>query len=311
MECTNGGNRQTLIIAAQQADYASAERIHAAMPADSGQRRPENPKGFDVNQVQRLAKRAATSPAVGPRNILADATITLPLSEFTKIEGMGKKISALTQKLTRRSLVDSGSVPYQRPTAGQYEMLRLTPDSVALDNVSSQKTILDTGASFSMVSREFMETCGLEGTTEDTRVNYLTADGTIATTTQMLKDVPIELGECYLRMDLAVNDNAAFDLLLGVDFTDNAQAVLHIRNHLVQVTQKNVTETVVFHIDNKGEEDYLQSILCNQTIPPATNTPTPAATKLNPEAIQLPAQANAGHVARKFRHKISNSYGGR
>lgn len=124
------------------------------------------------------------------------------------------------------SLADSKMIPNQQSTAEHYEML--APESVALVYVPSQQTTLDTGASFSMISENFVRDSGPQGTAVSTFVRYLIADGSYAATTYMLQDVPVELGDCYFFMNLANTNNSAFDLLLGVDFMDKSQAVLRL-----------------------------------------------------------------------------------
>lgn len=58
-----------------------------------------------------------------------------------------------------------------------YDAMRFTPGQILLDEHDCINSVVDTGASLSMVDETFVDACGLTGTLEEIDQTYLMASG--------------------------------------------------------------------------------------------------------------------------------------
>jgi hypothetical protein len=167
--------------------------------------------------------------------LLEEATITMPLRKFAEVPGMqarlNKAMRTSSQAVTLAK-TDISHASAKRP----YQTMKLQPGKVLLNGVSTRSTILDTGATFSMISESFVEQCILQSQLTDNSVSYVTADGNTAISANMLHVVALEIGECTFTTNLAIVASSVFDILLGVDFLDTAKAVIQLNRMKVFLT---------------------------------------------------------------------------
>jgi predicted aspartyl protease len=200
------------------------------------QQRPAGRSGFDVSTsaVQRPSPRAVPRRSCPP-DVLSEATISMPLSKFVKLEGMAAKIQSVA-RTTDMAAMATPVVTCGRDRATEYTMMQLIPGHVSLNSVPCKSTVLDTGASLSMISTSFATACGVIDSATSASIKYLTADGSVAAIDKILKGTHLKVGRMVFEVDLALTDSGAFDLLLGVDFMDTSKTIIDIKGKVLQMT---------------------------------------------------------------------------
>ena len=245
------------------------EKTTAATPKISTQR-PANRVGFNVDAqaVQRPpAPRKIVTP-VRPNNetLLDEASITMPFTGFTKLPGMNRRVTNyLTGTRPAASLARATETDIQEEREIEdhrngFATMRIMPGSVSPNGQPSDDTVLDSGASFSMDSRNYVKACGMEQSLVETQLTFTTADGNTAGANNMLTKTKIQVGLCTYEMKLVVADNPRFDLLLGVDFLDASNANIRMDLRKVLLTgvmdAQQITEPLRFTVgkDSKTSE---------------------------------------------------------
>ncbi len=204
--------------------------------------RPPNRVGFDVTRqsVQRPqpAQRAAprSSPMEGDA-LLAQASINVPLESFSQMAGMPRRLASVmkdAQPVARLAQSAPELPPVEPPLEAGYATMRLKPGNVSVNGCPSGDTVLDSGASFYMVSLGYVRTCGLENKMVQRASSFVTADGSTAGSTHVLQGAEVQVGLCHYSVDLVVAPSPRFDMLLGVDFMDASNATIRMDKRVQQ-----------------------------------------------------------------------------
>ena len=220
--------------------------------------RPAGRAGFNVQEArvqrpqgktQRAAPAAVTAPALAAQhitgasvnNLLGEASLVIPMRSAMKVTELNRMVISMAQE--------------QAPSVGaarQAEKLHEKPETVAVQPKPSYKTmrmkahitamgdrsndtILDTGASFSLVSKSFLTRHGLQDKAKKTSSTYATADGRVATAAHVVPRAQVVIAGYVYTLDLWVAANPSFDLLLGIDFMDAAGAIVFVKKRKVQI----------------------------------------------------------------------------
>ncbi len=164
--------------------------------------------------------------------LLAQASINLPLDKFSQLPGMPSRVTSFVEGAQPMSTLAQRAQKAENttePTNTGFATMRLMPGHVYLDECPSNDTVLDSGACFSMVSEEFVTACALEKNLESCNLTFVTADGGTARSTKILKGATMQVGLCAYTLDLVVAAAPTFDMLLGVDFLDSSGATIHMK----------------------------------------------------------------------------------
>ena len=233
-----------------------------------GSQRLPNRVGFDVSQqtVKRPANTRRTMTRTEKQNcdeLLAQASINLPLDKFSQLPGMPNRVTSFVIGAQPMSTLAQKAQKLENttePTNTGFATMRLMPGHVYLNECPSDDTVLDSGASFSMISEEFVMACALEKTLEGCNLTFITADGETAHSTKILKDTMVQVGLCAYTLDLVVAAAPTFDLLLGVDFLDSSGATIHmkIRQALLtgMIEGALITQPVPIYVEKAQAHQY-------------------------------------------------------
>lgn len=214
--------------------------------------RPAKRQGFNVTgpSVPRSTRTPGKQSKPSNSNILENANVSVPIRDFIEITGMSDVLTKLITD-TRRSVVLAQSeqtLPKKSDVPDLYQTMRIQNDAVFIKGFRCNDIILDTGASFSMVSRTIIELYHLHNNLVQSNIAYVTADGNTANAAQMLNAVDLKIGECCYVMDLVVTESNIFDVLLGVDFLDKAKAKICMDRNLVVIKGRSegneITQTI-------------------------------------------------------------------
>ncbi len=167
-----------------------------------GSQRPPNRVGFDVSHqsVQRPATTRRTMTRTEKQNcdeLLAQASINLPLDKFSQLPGMPNRVTSFVKGAQPMSTLAQRAQKLENttePTNTGFATMRLMPGHVYLNECPSDDTVLGSGASFSMISEEFVTACALEKNLEGCNLTFVTADGGTAHSTKILKDTTVKVG---------------------------------------------------------------------------------------------------------------------
>ena len=238
-----------------------------------GSQRPPNRVGFDVSHqsVQRPATTRRTTIRTEPQNgdeLLSRASINLPLDKLSQMPGMPKRVAGFMKGAQPMSTLAQRTQQVENiitPTNTGFATMRLKPGHVYLNGYPSDNTVLDSGASFSMIAEEYVEACALEENLESCNVAFTTADGGTAHSTKMLKDATVHVGLSAYTLDLVVATAPKFDMLLGVDFLDSSGATIHMNKRQALLTGMMegtlITQPVPICV-GKGPGSPIRTILC-------------------------------------------------
>ena len=215
--------------------------------------RPANRVGFNVDaqSVQRpAASRRLVAPAhSGKDALLDDAHISLPFRGFAGLPGMGKRVTKFLDGT--RPVVSLAQATIMPPEETEthlnktFATMRLLPGSTSLNKQPSADTVLDSGAMFSMASRDYVKTCGLKHDLVESQLTFTTADGSSADSNYILPKAKVKVGLCLYTVDLVIADKPRFDHLLKVDFlsTSTANIRMDLRSVLLKGTMNEDTIT--------------------------------------------------------------------
>ncbi|XP_073031216.1 uncharacterized protein [Primulina eburnea] len=87
-------------------------------------------------------------------------------------------------------------------------------------------TLIDTGATHSFISEEFMHTISVEPTVVSVQFNIVLPSGEEIWTNSIIKACPVLMGSRLLYADLIVISMVAFDVILGMDWLSAYRAVI-------------------------------------------------------------------------------------
>jgi hypothetical protein len=107
--------------------------------------------------------------------------------------------------------------------------------------------IVDTGAGPSLISQEALNQLGwtIQGPTETTLV---IADGSEATPLGVMYDVPVTFGDVTIIIDMQVTNSTSYEIIIGTDWLEKAQAVINMNNQRMQISNKGVNAIVSLNI---------------------------------------------------------------
>ena len=230
-ECPGSSGAQQAMVA----DGAPGSEAPIAM------QRPQNRVGFDVTRqsVQRPQSAQRAAPRSNPLEgdaLLAQASINVPLESFSQMAGMSNRLTSFVkdaQPVARLAQSAPELPPVQPPLEAGYATMRLLPSSASVHGCPTGDTVLDSGASFSMISMEYVRSCGLEDKLEPHATSFVTADGSTADSAHMLRGANVQVGLCHYSVDLVVALSPKFDMLLGVDFMDASNATIRMDKRVV------------------------------------------------------------------------------
>ena len=233
-ECPGSSGAQQAMVA----DGAPGSEAPIAM------QRPPNRVGFDVTRqsVQRPQSAQRAAPRSNPLEgdaLLAQASINVPLGSFSQMAGMSNRLANFVkdaQSVARLAQSAPELPPVEPPLEAGYATMRLLPGSASIQGCPSGDTVLDSGASFSMASMEYVRSCGLEDKLEPHAWSFVTADGSTADSAHMLRGANVQVGLCHYSVDLVVALSPKFDMLLGVDFMDATNATIRMDKRVVLLT---------------------------------------------------------------------------
>ncbi len=244
----------------------------AAVPPKIGTQRPANGVGFNVGaqSVQRPSAPRKIITPVRPDNeaLLNEVSITMPFTGFTKLPGMNKRVTNFLTGMRPAAALAQETVVQQESDIEDHRngfaTMRIEPGSVSINGQPSSDTVLDSGASFSMASRYYVQACGMERSLVETQLIFTTADGNTAGANYMLPKAKIQVGLCTYEMKLVVADNPRFDLLLGVDFlaASNANIRMDLRKVLLTgiMDAQEITEPLKFTVG----QDMHEGVITNE-----------------------------------------------
>lgn len=133
-------------------------------------------------------------------NLFTNASITLPLQQFTQLPGMPARLhQSFKQSQREVTLAQTEETADEAISKKQYQTMRFQPGVVSLENPQNNSTVLDTGASFSLVSQSFTGKIGLQDLLSDKPMSYVTADGSPAKSAQALKGATLQIGDCPFK----------------------------------------------------------------------------------------------------------------
>ncbi|XP_073064078.1 uncharacterized protein [Primulina eburnea] len=116
-------------------------------------------------------------------------------------------------------------------------------------------TLIDTGATHSFISEEFMNTISVKPTVVPVEFNIVLPSGEEIWTNSMFKACPVLMGSRLLYADLIVITMVAFDVILGMDWLSAYRAVINC-----------VSKTVKFLADDY-EKDLFVGVTSSLSIP--------------------------------------------
>ncbi|XP_073015543.1 uncharacterized protein [Primulina eburnea] len=116
-------------------------------------------------------------------------------------------------------------------------------------------TLIDTGATHSFISEEFMHTISVKPTLVPVEFNIVLPSGEEIWTNSMFKACPVLMGSRLLYTDLIVITMVAFDVILGMDWLSAYRAVINC-----------VSKTVKFLADDY-EKDLFVGVTSSLSIP--------------------------------------------
>jgi hypothetical protein len=126
-------------------------------------------------------------------------------------------------------------------------------------NGSKIKAIVDSGAAGTILSRHAMEQIGYQ-IEETTNRNIISANGNRNKTLGKIKDLPIQIEDNVIPIDVEVMETNAYNILIGNDWLSKADATYNWKNHQLTVNWRNKTTEVYATYareENDSEEEYL------------------------------------------------------
>ncbi|XP_073033825.1 uncharacterized protein [Primulina eburnea] len=119
------------------------------------------------------------------------------------------------------------------------------PDaSVILGNIfilgKEALTLIDTGATHSFISEEFMHTISVEPTVVHVQFNIVLPSGEEIWTNSIIKACPVLMGSRLLYADLIVISMVAFDVILGMDWLSAYRAVIECVSKIVKFLEDDI-----------------------------------------------------------------------
>ncbi|XP_073049492.1 uncharacterized protein [Primulina eburnea] len=101
-------------------------------------------------------------------------------------------------------------------------------------------TLIDTGATHSFISEEFMHTISVEPTVVSVQFNIVLPSGEEIWTNSIIKACPVLMGSRLLYADLIVISMVAFDVILGMDWLSAYRAVIECVSKTVKFLEDDI-----------------------------------------------------------------------
>ena len=123
--------------------------------------------------------------------------------------------------------------------------------------------IIDTGAGPSILSKTFIDKLGWKIQTP-TETTIIIADGSSVSPLGIIKDVPITFGEVTITIDMEVVETESYDLLIGNDWLQKANAMINLKQAYMMIQDKGVKAKVMIDlgrgpkVQTVEEEEYLE-----------------------------------------------------
>ncbi|XP_073121662.1 uncharacterized protein [Henckelia pumila] len=112
--------------------------------------------------------------------------------------------------------------------------------------------LLDSGATHSFISQEFVMRVGIIPEDADTGYDVTLPSGEILTTSSILNGVELELQVNLIRADLVVLPMSRFDLILGIDWLSVNGASIDFWRRTVSVNPSNEDSFIFLVAKNSG-----------------------------------------------------------
>ena len=182
--------------------------------------------------------------------------MTLPLTALASLPGVSaglakhfrdpKHCASMAETITTDDPTTLGN------TERIYDAMRFATDQVSLNGNDCANSVVNTGASLSMVDETYVDACGLTGTLEDIDLTYLMASGQSRRSGKILRNAQVQLGPLTFAVDLVVTTSPIFDLLLGNDLLSRASAEILVDQQVIRVSDlshgQECTATLVLNV---------------------------------------------------------------
>ncbi len=222
--------------------------------------RPPNRQGFKVScqSVQGPAPSGPVPSAPRQHDIsgaLSQAQVTLPLSALASLPGvsagLAKHFRDPKHTASMAETITTDDPTTLCNTERIHDAMRFATGQVSLNGNDCANSVVDTGASLSMVDEAYVDACGLTSTLEDIDLTYLMASGQSRRSGKILRNAQVQLGLLTFAVDLVVTTSPIFDLLLGNDLLSQASAVL-VDQQVIRVSDlshgQECTATLVLNV---------------------------------------------------------------